>query len=90
MTLQLRNDVERHERSLYGGNGEGIGLLGRMRMVEDYIGELRVERKEAAADRRKIFVGVLTAGLVALLGAVINIVTLLLTHPDLIRSASSP
>jgi len=88
MTAQLERDVERHERSLYGGNGDGLGLLGRVKVVEDFIGELRSERKEAAADRRKIFVTVVSA---AIINVLIFVISLLLTHPDLIaHAAGSP
>jgi F0F1-type ATP synthase assembly protein I len=71
-------DIERHERLLYGGNGEGVGLNARVGKLEDFVEEFRAERKEAASDRRKILVSVISGILIQIF---ILIGVLLWTHP---------
>jgi hypothetical protein len=85
MTEAILRDVERHERVLYGGNGEGLGIQARMTNVETFITEFRAERKEAAADRRKILVTVVSG---AILQVLILLAVLVWTHPAVAGLAS--
>jgi len=68
--MGVEQDVERHERVIYGGNGQGIGVLGRLDKVETFIVDLKEERKEARDDRRKIMTAIIS-------GIVIQLVVLL-------------
>ena len=81
----LTCDVERHERAIYGGDGQGLGILARITNVETFVEEIRLERREAKGDRRKIMIAVVTAAIITLAS---NVVTLILTHPAL-QAASS-
>jgi hypothetical protein len=82
----LTCDVERHERAIYGGNGNSLGMLARIANMETFVDEIRMERKEAKGDRRKIMVAVVTAAIITLAS---NIVTLILTHPALQAAGSA-
>ena len=77
-TEQLIVDVERHERILYGGNGEGLGLNARVVNVEKYIEGQIVNAKEAREDRRKIMTAVV-AGVI--INAALVVLGLIVTHP---------
>jgi type VI protein secretion system component VasF len=68
--MGVDQDVERHERVIYGGNGQGSGILGRLDKVETYMEDLREERKEARESRHKIMTAIIS-------GIVIQLVVLL-------------
>jgi len=55
---------------IYGGNGQGSGILGRLDKVETYMEDLREERKEARESRHKIMTAIIS-------GIVIQLVVLL-------------
>lgn len=86
MTAQLVGDVDRHERLLFGGNGEGLGLNARMVNVENYIEDQKVIAKEAREDRRKIMVAVIGG---VILNALFFLGALIWTHPAVSGAAAA-
>jgi hypothetical protein len=57
--MELEQTVERHERALYGEERDGVGLLERMKAMEDWREKL---------DKERTIVMALLAGILAGLG----------------------
>lgn len=62
--------VERHERLLYGIDNGHVGMKAKVVELERFIEELKMERKEARDDRRRIMQGLVVAIVLQLLGLV--------------------
>jgi hypothetical protein len=65
--------VDRHEKLLYGLDNYHVGLKAKVIELERFISELKVERKEASDDRRKIMTGVVAAIIIQLVGLVVAV-----------------
>jgi len=59
--------VERHERILYGGNGDDVGVMGRLMMIEKVVAEWEVLRKEQREDARRVLTAVLSNVLISII-----------------------
>lgn len=70
MTEDIAAKVERHERLLYGIDNGHVGMKAKVVELERYVEELKVERKEARDDRRRIMGGLVVAIVLQLLALV--------------------